>query len=146
MKKILDNNVLISEVAEFISRGYSVTVIARGNSMNPFIVDCRDRIVLSPYTENQLQVGAVVLAETEDQRYVLHRILYRCGDELTLLGDGNLQQTERTDIRRVMALMTAVIRKGKTFKTDGFVWLCYSRCWKLLTPVRRYLLAIYRII
>lgn len=144
MKKNLPNDLLIPEVAEFIRQGRTVTLTARGNSMNPFIVDRRDRVVLSPCTDAQLQPGAVVLALTSDRRYVLHRIVRRQGDELTLLGDGNLRQTERTDTGRVIGLLTAVIRKGRTYPTDGAAWLRYSRWWRRLTPVRRWLLAIYR--
>ena len=88
--------------------------------------------------------GAVVLAEDTHHRYVLHRIIRREGDALTLLGDGNVGQTEQTDIHHVMGLLTAVIRKGRTYPTDGTVWQHYSRWWKRLTPVRRWLLAIYR--
>ena len=82
MKKSLPNDLLIPEVAELIRQGHTVTLTARGNSMNPFIVDHRDRVVLSPCTDAQLQPGAVVLALTDDRRYVLHRIVRRQGDEL----------------------------------------------------------------
>lgn len=144
MKKSLPNDLLIPEVAELIRQGRTVTLTARGNSMNPFIVDRRDRVVLGPCTDVQLQPGTVVLALTDDRRYVLHRIVRRQGNELTLLGDGNLHQTERTDTSRVIGLLTAVIRKGRTYSTDGAVWLRYSRWWRILTPVRRWLLAIFR--
>ena len=43
MKKSLPNDLLIPEVAELIRQGHTVTLTARGNSMNPFIVDRRDR-------------------------------------------------------------------------------------------------------
>lgn len=144
MKKSLPNDLLIPEVAELIRQGRTVTLTARGNSMNPFIVDRRDCVVLGPCTDVQLQPGTVVLALTDDRRYVLHRIVRRQGNELTLLGDGNLYQTERTDTSRVIGLLTAVIRKGRTYSTDGAVWLRYSHWWRILTPVRRWLLAIYR--
>ena len=144
MKKSLPNDLLIPEVAELIRQGHTVTLTARGNSMNPFIVDRRDRVVLSPCADAQLQPGAVVLALTDDRRYVLHRIVRRQGNELTLLGDGNLHQTERTDTSRVIGLLTAVIRKGRTYSTSGAVWLRYSRWWRRLTPVRRWVLAVYR--
>lgn len=144
MKKTIANDLIIPEVAELIRGGRSVTLTARGNSMNPFIVDRRDRIVLGPFAEEQLQPGTVVLAETDDHRYVLHRIMHRRGDDLLLSGDGNLSGTERTEVRHVIGLMTAVIRKGKTYYTDGKVWLRYSRMWKRLAPVRRPLLAVYR--
>lgn len=144
MTKILPDDLLIPEVADLIRQGRSVTLTARGNSMNPFITDRRDRVVLSPFAETQLQPGAVVLAKTKDSRYVLHRILYRRGNELILSGDGNLNQTECTDTGRVIGLMTAVIRKGKTYQTDGTVWIRYSFLWKRLAPIRRWLLAIFR--
>ena len=144
MKKKLPNSLLIPEVAELIRGGHSVTLTARGNSMNPFIVDYRDRLVLSPCSEDQLHPGAVVLAETDNNRYVLHRILYRQGDKLTLLGDGNFNQTEQTDTKHVIGILTAVIRKGRTFYTDSYIWIFYSRWWMELRPVRRILLAIYR--
>lgn len=144
MKKSVPNEVLISQVAELIRQGRTVTLTARGNSMNPFIADRRDQVMLGPCTEADLQPGAVVLAEDTHHRYVLHRIIHREGDALTLLGDGNVGQTEQTDIHHVMGLLTAVIRKGRTYPTDGTVWQRYSRWWKRLTPVRRWLLAIYR--
>lgn len=144
MKKILPDDLLIHEIAELIRQGRSVTITARGNSMNPFIADGRDRVVIAPCSEIQLQPGAVVLAETADHRYVLHRIKYRSGNELILSGDGNLNQTERTDTSRVIGLLTAVIRKGKTYHTDGTAWLRYSCWWQRLTPIRRWLLAVFR--
>lgn len=144
MKKSVPNEVLISQVAELIRQGRTVTLTARGNSMTPFIADRRDQVMLGPCTEADLQPGAVVLAEDTHHRYVLHRIIRREGDALTLLGDGNVGQTEQTDIHHVMGLLMAVIRKGRTYPTDGTVWQRYSRWWKRLTPVRRWLLAIYR--
>ena len=44
-KKIIPNEVLLPEVARLISEGHTVTLTVRGNSMNPFLVDRRDRIV-----------------------------------------------------------------------------------------------------
>lgn len=144
MKKTLPNDLLMAEVTELIRQGHTVTLTARGNSMNPFIADRRDRVILSPCAEDRLRPGDVVLALTDDSRYVLHRIVQRRGDELTLMGDGNLKQTERTDTHRVVGLLTAVIRKGRTYTTDSTAWQRYSRWWMRLTPARRWLLAIYR--
>lgn len=47
-KRIIPNEVLLPEVARLISEGHTVTLTVRGNSMNPFLVDRRDRIVLGP--------------------------------------------------------------------------------------------------
>ena len=55
-KRIIPNEVLLPEVARLISEGHTVTLTVRGNSMNPFLVDRRDRLVLGPFTIKILNV------------------------------------------------------------------------------------------
>lgn len=144
MKKNVPNEILLPEVARLIAEGRTVTIIVRGNSMNPFLVDRRDRITLGNFTPGDLQPGASILARDLTGRIVFHRIIRRNGKILTLQGDGNLTQTEETSIHRVMGLMTAAIRKGKEYPADGKVWKRYSYWWLKLTPARRWLLAVFR--
>lgn len=144
MKKNVPNEILLPEVARLIAEGRTVTIIVRGNSMNPFLVDRRDRITLGNFTPDDLQPGASILARDLTGRIVFHRIIRRNGKTLTLQGDGNLTQTEETSIHRVMGLMTAAIRKGKEYPADGKVWKHYSYWWLKLTPARRWLLAVFR--
>ena len=59
-------------------------------------------------------------------------------------GDGNLAQTEETDIGRVMGVMTEAMRKDKRYTADGKVWKLYSYWWMKLNPARRWLLALFR--
>lgn len=143
-KRIIPNEVLLPEVARLISEGHTVTLIIRGNSMNPFLVDRRDRIVVGPFTETDLQPGAVVLARESLGRIVFHRIIRRNGQELTLLGDGNLKVTEQTNIADVMGIMVAAIRKDKEYPCNGRIWQRYSFWWIKMMPIRRWLLAIFR--
>ena len=144
MKKNVPNEILLPEVARLIAEGRTVTIIVRGNSMNPFLVDRRDRITLGNFTPDDLQPGASILARDLTGRIVFHRIIRRNGKTLTLQGDGNLTQTEETSIHRVIGLMTAAIRKGKEYPADGKVWKRYSYWWLKLTPARRWLLAVFR--
>ena len=65
-KRIIPNEVLLPEVARLISEGHTVTLTVRGNSMNPFLVDRRDRIILGPFTDDDLQPGVAVLARSEE--------------------------------------------------------------------------------
>ncbi len=143
-KRIIPNEVLLPEVARLISEGHTVTLIIRGNSMNPFLVDRRDRIVVGPFTETDLQPGAVVLARESLGRIVFHRIIRRNEQELTLLGDGNLKVTEQTNIADVMGIMVAAIRKDKEYPCNGRIWQRYSFWWIKMMPIRRWLLAIFR--
>lgn len=141
---IIPNEVLLPEAARLISEGHTVTLTVRGNSMNPFLVDRRDCIVLGPFTPADLQPGVAVLARDTRSRIVFHRIISRQGDDLTLQGDGNLRQTEQTRVTDVMGIMRSAIRKGKEYPCSGRTWQRYSYWWMKLTPLRRWLLAIFR--
>ena len=112
-KRIIPNEVLLPEVARLISEGHTVTLTVRGNSMNPFLVDRRDRIILGPFTDDDLQPGVAVLARDTNGHIIFHRIIHRNGQELTLLGDGNIRITEQTNIANVMGVMIASILKEK---------------------------------
>lgn len=143
-KKSIPNEILLPEVARLIEEGHTVTITVRGNSMNPFLVDRRDRVTLGAFTDADLRPGAAILARDLTGRIVFHRIIRRHGEALTLQGDGNLAQTEETTTARVMGLMTEAIRKDKHYAANGKVWLRYSRWWMRLTPLRRWLLAVFR--
>ena len=143
-KRIIPNEVLLPEVARLISEGHTVTLTVRGNSMNPLLVDRRDRIILGPFTDDDLQPGVAVLARDTNGHIIFHRIIHRNGQELTLLGDGNIRITEQTNIANVMGVMIAAIRKEKEYPCNGRIWQRYSFWWLKLTPVRRWLLAIFR--
>lgn len=144
MRKSIPNEVLLPEVARLIEEGHTVTITVRGNSMNPFLVDGRDRITLGSFTQDDLQPGAAVLARDTTGRIVFHRIARRNGEILILQGDGNLAQTEETTVSQVMGLMTEAIRKGKRYSADSRTWKWYSYGWIKAKPLRRYLLAIFR--
>lgn len=143
-RKLIPNEVLLPEVARLISEGHTVTLTVRGNSMNPFLVDRRDSIVLGPFAEADLQPGIAVLARESTGRIVFHRIISRRGSVLTLQGDGNLRATEQADTADVMGIMLSAIRKGKEYPCSGRTWQRYSYWWMKLTPVRRWLLAVFR--
>lgn len=144
MKKIIPNEILLPEVARLIEEGHTVTIAVRGNSMNPFLVDRRDRITLGSFAPESLQPGAAVLARDTKGRIVFHRIIDRHNETLILQGDGNVAQTEETTVGQVMGLMVEAIRKEKHYPADGKVWKRYSYWWLKATPIRRWLLAAFR--
>lgn len=144
-KRTIANDVLLPKVSELIAAGHTVTLTVRGHSMNPFLCDRRDRVMLAPCTDADLHPGTVVLArEAGTGRYLLHRIVCRQGTLLTLQGDGNVGLTETAHTHEVIAVMRAALRKGRQYSTDGYTWRTYSRLWRLLRPARRWLLAIIR--
>ena len=141
---IKDQTLMMEEIKQLISEGKTVSISAKGYSMNPFIMHLRDQITLGPWTDDQIRKGAVVLAKDTRGCYIIHRIIKREGDKLTLMGDGNIGITETVHVNNVIGLMHSVTKKGRTYSVQSLRWRLYSCFWKMLTPVRRYPLALWR--
>lgn len=137
------NSEFIPEIIKLLDEGHTVTLQLRGYSMRPFLENGRDKALL--IKAKSLSVGAPVLAEVGEGRYVLHRIVKIQGDDVTLRGDGNLG-VEHCKVGDVKGEAIGFYRKGsdKIDKTNGLKWCVYSFFWTRLLPLRRYLLAIYR--
>lgn len=135
-KVTIPNSVLFEEVAAVLQEGREAVITPTGNSMRPFIRGGVDRVVLG--LRDTLAVGDIVLARF-DGRYILHRILALDGEAVTLMGDGNLRGRERVRTADVIGTVTAIIKPDGQRRTPG-----KGRLWRVLLPVRRYLLAIYR--
>ena len=136
VKVQLDNNVLLPEVCSLLEEGREVILTPKGNSMLPVIHGDKDSVKL--HRETTLEVGDIVLAKLYN-RYVLHRIINIDGDDVTLMGDGNISGTERCRRDDIAGTVTGIIRpSGKEIKPGK------ARLWRALKPFRRYILAIYR--
>lgn len=140
----LPNEPLLTQVGELIAAGHNVTIRVRGNSMNPFFVDRRDEVVLSPFQKEDLKPGVIILARDEYSRFVLHRIIKTERDQLILMGDGNIKGIEHTYPKDVLGMVTGGVRNGKQIKCSGKKWERASNTWRRLLPVRRWILAVWR--
>ena len=141
---VKDQRVIMEEISRLISEGNTVSITAKGYSMNPFIMHLRDQITLGPWKDEQITKGAVVLAKDIKGRFIVHRIIRRDGDTIILMGDGNIGITETAMAQDVIGLMYSVTKKGRTYSVKSLRWRLYSWFWKILTPVRRYPLALWR--
>ncbi len=139
----VDNATFLPEVIRVIEEGHTATIMLKGYSMRPFLENGRDKAVLTKPTTPT--VGKPVLAEIMPGRFVLHRIIDIKGDEVTLLGDGNLRP-EHCRLQDIRADVVGFYRKGRLELdlTSGLKWRTYSKVWMALRPARRYLLAFYR--
>lgn len=134
---------LIAEAIRLVENGESVTLPVNGHSMLPFIVGWRDCVILQK--PDQPKVGDVVVARIDGGRYVLHRIIRIEQDCVTLMGDGNLKETEHCRSGDVKALATHVVDvKGHTYDLYSKSQRWATKVWWHVRPMRRYLLAIYR--
>ena len=135
-KVVLPNEVLLGEVVRLINEGREVVMTPKGNSMLPFIRGEVDRIkLLKP---DKLCVGDIVLAYFGN-RYILHRIVAINGDEIILMGDGNLKDTEQGNRLNVVGKVVEIITPDNRQHKPRKAWL-----WRHTLFLRKYLLKIYR--
>ena len=137
MSKIVDLDLFMSGIETLLGEGKDVKMTPKGASMLPFIKGHRDSVVLTTPCR-PLEVGDIVLARV-GERYIMHRIFAVNGDNLTLMGDGNICGTESCSASDVIGLVKEIHKEnGKVVKPGKGTF------WRFLKPLRRYLLFIYK--
>lgn len=142
------NPLYVASIRQFLDEGQTVEFPVRGWSMRIFVEHERDKAVITACDTSQLCKGDVVLAEVGPQTFAMHRIIAIDGDNLTLMGDGNIRGTESCTRADVVGIVTAFRRKGRKQldSLDSRKWRIYSKIWVPLLPVRRYLLLVWRVL
>ena len=134
---ILPDEVMMESFDAFLAEGREVRFTPKGESMRPFIEGGRDSVILRK--NDVVEVGDIVLAKLKDGRFVMHRIIAKSGDNLTLMGDGNLQGTESAMVCSVLGTAVGIIKpSGKHVRPKK------GRLWLKMLPFRKRLLWIYR--
>ena len=138
----IENDILIPELARLLSEGKEVRFTPAGVSMRPFIEGDKDSVILAPLNRAPRR-GDILLAQVQTlcgrTTYVLHRLIRIEGEQLILMGDGNLAGTEVCSRGDVIGVVTRIESpKGRRkLLTRGYLWY-------ILRPVRKWLLKIYR--
>ena len=92
----IENDILIPELARLLREGKEVRFTPSGVSMRPFIEGDKDSVILAPLNRAPRR-GDILLAQVQTlcgrTTYVLHRLIRIEGEQLILMGDGNLAGT-----------------------------------------------------
>ena len=86
----MNDNGFIEEALRLVQEGVTVTFPVTGQSMLPFIIGGKESVIL--HAPGLIDVGDVVLAWVDGNRYVVHRIIKLDYDRVTLMGDGSAQR------------------------------------------------------
>jgi hypothetical protein len=139
----MNDNGFIEEALRLVQKGVTVTFPVTGQSMLPFIIGGKESVIL--HRPGLIDVGDVVLAWVDGNRYVVHRIIKLDYDRVTLMGDGNVAVTEHCLLKDVKARVTHVVSADNKKRDLYSRWrVRAAKLWYWLRPIRRYLLAIYR--
>lgn len=140
--RVLPPEVLMEQLLSVLDEAESVPLVISGNSMSPFLVHGRDTVFLSRVSA-PLKRGDMILYRRDSGAYVLHRICSVEQDRYALVGDAQtlIEHGIRND--QVLAIVTAVRRKGKLLQRGSFWWDFFEKIWLRMIPFRLLLIRIY---
>jgi len=138
---IVSNEILFANVKEGIRDGKDVKIIAKGNSMLPFIRTGDTVMLTKPH---RLRTGMVVLVEPHPGFFILHRIVKLMENDMFLYGDGNLGNKELVPYSSVIAVVKSVYRGKRTINYGSLAWKLGNRLWPRNKFLRKYSLKLYR--
>ena len=131
MEKTVANRIAFAQTRDLLLEGQNVRICVQGQSMLPFFRS-GSVITLRPLRHEDLRRGAVVMAETVQGNFVVHRIIQATPEEVTLLGDGNLTPETMPPAKVYGVVDCSAIHR------------VLARVWLWLRPVRRYPLWVLR--
>lgn len=106
---LVENDILIPQMAELLREGKQVEFTPQGQSMMPTIVGGVDHVVLT--RPEHVRKGDMVLARLETQ-WVLHRIISIEGEQVLLKGDNNPLATETCMVTDIVGVVVKVKRRS----------------------------------
>ena len=133
--KILEPEILMPQLLELMKDAQTVPLVISGSSMTPFLVHGRDTVYLSK-AEHPLKRGDMILYRRACGAYVLHRIYAEKDGSYTLVGDAQTLLETGIQPEQVLAVVSAVRRKGKLLKRGNFCWDFFEKVWIRMVPLR----------
>lgn len=125
----------MERILAVMETGTAAPLVISGNSMSPFLVHGRDTVYLTP-PPDRLKKGDMIFYRRDSGSYVLHRICAVKGDTFCLVGDGQVEKEPGIRRDQVIALVTAVRRKGKLLKKGSLLWAFFENVWIRMIPLR----------
>lgn len=140
--RVLPPEELMEQLLGLLNDTEYVPLVISGFSMTPFLVHRRDTVYLSK-VNRPLKRGDMILYRRRGGAYVLHRVYRVEKESFSLVGDA--QTLIEKDVRpeQVLALVTAVRRKGKLLQPGSFWWDFFEKVWIRLVPLRPLLVRVY---
>ncbi len=140
-----DPDKLVTRIVALLEDCEAVPLTITGNSMLPFLADGRDTVYLSK-VRRPLRKGDMIFYRRDNGRYILHRIYRVESGRFWIVGDAqtSLEPGIRQD--QVIAIVTAVRRKGKLLKSNSLCWMFFEKIWICMIPLRPYIFKIHALL
>lgn len=140
--KVLEPEQLMPKLLEMLEVTEPVPLVISGSSMTPFLVHGRDTVYLSKVKE-PLRRGDMVLYRRDSGNYILHRV-YRVEETtFTMVGDAQTWLEPGILPDQILAMVTAVRRKGTVLQRGSFWWDFFEKVWIRMVPLRPAMMKTY---
>ena len=139
---------LLPFIEEAFSKDMTFKIPITGTSMNPFLVEGRDYVLIEK-PRLPLEIGDVPLYRRDNGTFVLHRVVDKTEKGYVMCGDNQFILEKGIEDKHIIGVMCTVCRDGKTFNVDDEVYIKlrnkYVSNVKTRYPVRRLKYKLYRI-
>ena len=132
-KKRVKLEELLPIIEEKLSAGGTVVLPITGTSMLPLLVA---GAVLP------LEKDAIPFYRRNDGAFVLHRKVGEDENGYVMCGDNQWVMEHGITDKNIIGEVAFITRKGKTFSVSSRRYRLYVKLWKLLFPVRKYIVKI----
>lgn len=141
--RIIANDVYLPVIRELLESGEEVPLTISGNSMSPFFIHERDKVLLAP-AKGILKKGDMALFQRKNGQYILHRICRVTSDnQYFFVGDAQTEIEGPIDREQIFGRVKAVCRKGRWLKPGDFWWDFFAHVWIRIIPARRAVCRVY---
>ncbi len=141
--RVFNTSDILNVYRELIENGKEVRLNVCGYSMEPFLKEGRDSVLLKK-CDRPLKKGDIAMYVRENGRYILHRVVKTDGESCFFAGDAQTFVEGPLNISCVFARVSEVYRKGKTLEKGDFTWAFFEKVWLFLLPIRGFLLKFMR--
>lgn len=139
-KHILSRQALAEAVSAAVKEGGSFLLTVTGGSMVPALLHEKSQVEL--VEAGEIAPGDIALVLRKDGSLVLHRVIRREGDTLTINGDAQ-SWTEQAKIHQVLAKVRRICRKGRWYEVGSVGDKVYYTLWGLTRPLRPGIFKVY---
>lgn len=133
--KSVDTREYLSAMEDLIGQGETVSIPVSGFSMNPFLADKRDAVLVKR-PERDLKRGDIVLYKRRNGQYILHRIWKVNREGYYMVGDAQTEIEGPIKQDQIIGLVEKIRRKGKWIDETDFLWKLFDKVWIRILPLR----------
>lgn len=138
MKQIVEMRKLEPAIREIVCAGGTVRLTVTGQSMLPTLVEKRDSVILTK--PDKLKKNDIILYQRSNGAYVLHRIVKVKKDHYHLCGDNQMAVEFPIYPDQIIAVVSAIIRKGKLIEKTNLGYRIISSIWTNFISLRPFML------